>query len=188
MSIKKKKVQQKIADYLFRKELQKQHRHPRSVSFDRALKIGILYDATYEEDYEVIKKYVKSMRDLQKDVLALGYIDQKEMPNMRFSKLGLDFFTFKNLTWLLKPNHPMVDKFTQVHFDILINLNIHHCFPLKYLASITKANFKIGRYEGRHHQYCDFMIKTNDKVTLAAFIELVDKYLKHIGNAHVRTA
>lgn len=76
----------------------------------------------------------------------------------------------------------MVDKFIHANFDILINLNIQKCFPLKYLAAITKASFKIGRYESRHQQYLDFMIKTNESVTLKQFIELTNKYIKIIGN------
>lgn len=188
MSVHKKKIRNKIADYLFHRELRTTKRNPRTISFSNARTIGILYDATHEEDYETIKEYVRQMRDQKKEVLALGYVDMNELPAMRFSKLGLDFFTFKNLNWVLKPTHPMVDKFIHSNFDILININLHKCFPLKYLAAITKANFKIGRYEGRHHQYLDFMIKTNDNVSLRQFIELTNTYLKVIGNGTTQIA
>ncbi|MBL0052241.1 MAG: hypothetical protein IPP29_12380 [Bacteroidetes bacterium] len=182
MSVHKKKIQNRIADYLLQREIKHHKRNAKTVSFVHARTIGILYDATHEDDYETIKEYVKHFRDQKKEVLALGYVDLKEMPAMRFSKLGLDFFTFKNLNWVLKPAHPMVDKFIHANFDILINLNIQKCLPLKYLAAITKASFKIGRYESRHQQYLDFMIKTNESVTLKQFIELTNKYIKIIGN------
>jgi hypothetical protein len=144
--------------------------------------IGILYEATENENYELVKNYVRELRDLKKEVLALGYVDQKELPNMRFSKLGLDFFTRKNLNWHFKPSHPMVTKFINANFDILIFLNIEHSLPLKYIAVATHAKFKIGKYDAKNAAFCDFMIKTDEQVTLSGFIDLVNNYLKKLSN------
>src|SRR5450432_876212 len=112
-----KKLKNKIANYLLVREMNMQRRDHKSVSFDRAKTIGILYDSTNERNYELVKSYVKRMRDeFKKDVLALGYYNDKELPQMRYSKLGLDFFTKKNLNWRMKPTHPMVSKFINADF------------------------------------------------------------------------
>ncbi|MBS1765546.1 MAG: hypothetical protein JSS90_11325 [Bacteroidetes bacterium] len=175
-------IKQKAANYLFYRELQKHPHTPRTLSFNDARTIGILYDATIERNYETVKAYVKHLRDdFKKDVLALGYYDGKELPPMRFSKLGLDFFTQKNLNWHFKPSHPMVSKFVNVDFDYLICLNIERNIPLKYISAVTKAGFKIGRYEKSSQGLYDFMISVNGNVLLPQFIDLVNNYLKHIG-------
>lgn len=183
----KRKIRNQIANYLFNRELRNHVRNPRTISFDSAKSIGILYEGTENEDYELVKSYVKELRDQKKEVLALGFVDQKELPNMRFSKLGLDFFTRKNLNWHLKPVHPMVTKFINGDFDILIFLNIEKSLPLKYVAAATKAKFKIGKYDRKNSKYCDFMIKTEEQVQLKQFIELVNQYLKIFSNAQHST-
>src|SRR5690606_16218387 len=179
-----KSLKQKAGNYLFYRELQKHPRTARTISFSAARTVGILYDATVERNYETVKAYVKHLRDdFKKDVLALRYYDGKELPPMRFSKLGLDFFTQKNLNWHFKPSHPMVSKFINIDFDYLICLNIDRSIPLKYISAVTKAGFKIGRYEKSSQGLYDFMISVNGNVTLPQFIDLVNNYLKHIGKS-----
>jgi hypothetical protein len=177
-----KALKHKAANYFFYREMQKHHRTTRTISFNDARTIGILYDATVERNYEIVKAYVKHLRDdFKKDVLALGFFNGPELPPMRFSKLGLDFFTSKNLNWHFKPSHPMISKFVNVNFDYLICLNVDKCMPLKYISAATKAGFKIGRYEKGLAGLYDFMISVKGNVTLPQFIDLVNNYLKHIG-------
>ena len=179
-----KTLKQRISVFLFNREMRGHKRNPRTLSFDEAKRIGIVYEATEEKNYELVKNLVKDLRDQKKDVLALGYVDLKELPAMRFAKLGLDFFTKKDLTWYMKPNHPMVSKFIQQDFDILINLDIEKCFPVNYVAALTKANFKIGRYDKKNSHFCDFLIKTDENTSLKQFIEHVNHYLRFIGNTN----
>lgn len=184
-----KKLRNQVANYFFVREIQKVKRVKGSVSFKNARTIGILYDATEERNYEVVKSYVKKLRDeCKKDVLALGFYNGPVLPAMRFSKLGMDFFTKKNINWHYKPSHPMVNKFINVGFDILINLNVSKSFPLQYIFALTHAKFKIGRYEKKHASIYDFMIKTDDKISLINLIELVNQYLNHIADEQLQPA
>ena len=176
----RKKFKNTVASYLLERELKDQHRDYRSVSFDEAQRIGILYDATNELDYEMIKRFVKETRAQQKEVLALGFYDRKDLPDTRFVKLGLDFFTRRSLNWHLKPRHPRITNFMNAGFDILINLNIEKCFPLKYISAHTRAKFKIGKYDKRNSRICDFMVKTNDDIPVGKLIEQFLHYLKQI--------
>jgi len=177
-----KTLRHKIANYLFHREMRHHKREQKSVPFSVAKTIGILYDATSERDYELVKKFVKEIRDQHKDVLALGYYDKKELPNTRFVKLGLDFFTKKNLNWHLKPNHYGINNFIKADFDILINLTIEKNFPLKYIFAKTKAKFKIGKYDKKNSRYYDMMIQTDENVSLGKFIELIVHYLNLVRN------
>lgn len=177
-----KNLRSKISGFLLQKEILKQQRKSEVVTFEQARNIGILYDATAESDYELIKNYVRDMRGLSKEVIALGYYDQKELPNTRFMKLGLDFFTQKALNWKMKPVNPIVTNFINKEFDILICLNLDRCIPLRYVSSLTRARFKIGRYDQSSAPIFDFMIKADGAITLKQMIEQVNHYLKLIKN------
>lgn len=177
------KIRNKIGNYLFKREFAKTKRQRGSISFEKSRTIGILYDATEERNYEIVKTYVKRLRDdFRKDVLALGYYNGLELPPMRFSKLGMDFFTKKSLNWHYKPNHPMVSKFIHTGFDILIHLNLEKNFPLRYICALTDAKFKIGKFEKNHQPVYDFMIKPKEKLTLMQMIDLVNHYLHLIAD------
>lgn len=175
----------KIANYLFLREVGKQKRNSESVTFDEAKKIGILYEATSDQHYEIVKQFVKDIRSQQKDVLALGYVDKKELPAMRFAKLGLDFFTRRSINWKMKPMDPMVNNFINGNFDILINLNTDRCFPLKYVSAMTKARFKIGKYDQKNFPFFDMMIQTSETGSLKDFIVQLTHYLKLLKHNHV---
>jgi hypothetical protein len=128
-----------------------------------------------------IKKYVKDIREnMNKEVLALGYYDQNELPPMRFAKLGLDFFTKKNLNWHFKPITPIVKNFVNKEFDMLIDLHTGNSLPFRYVVAMSKAKFKIGKYDSKVARFYDFMISTEEHIALPQFIEQVNHYLKKI--------
>ena len=176
------KLRQNLSRYLMNRELKGMKRSGEVVTYTRASSIGILYDATHEKDYELIKEYVRAMRAQSKDVIALGYYDQQELPNTRFMKLGLDFFTRKALNWRMKPGNPIVNNFINKNFDILICLNLKQNIPLRYVSALTRARFKIGKYESGLPNIYDFEIKMDGQVTLRQMIEQVNHYLNLIRN------
>jgi hypothetical protein len=172
----------KISNFLLQREIRNSNRQAAVIPFSDAKSIGILYDATQDQDYELIKNYVKDLRGYSKDVLALGYYNRKELPATRLMKLGLDFFTQKALNWKLKPNHPIVTNFMNREFDILICMNLDRSIPIRYISSMTKAKFKIGKYDPDCARIFDFMIKVEDNSDMRILIEQVNHYLKLIRN------
>src|SRR5258705_11336628 len=113
MNTMEKKIRSKIGKMMFLREFRSHKRQQKMISFDDAKTIGVVYDSTDEKNFEIIKKYVKELREIyKKDVLALGFYNGKELPTMRFSKLGLDFFTRKSLNWHFKPIAPVVKNLT----------------------------------------------------------------------------
>ncbi|MBK7888224.1 MAG: hypothetical protein IPJ86_13320 [Bacteroidetes bacterium] len=175
----KKSFRQKIGRYLFLREYRSDRHNRRLVSFEEAKSIGILYDSTNEKHFELVRKYVKMMREQDhKEVLALGYFDDKELPPMRFSKLGLDFFTRKDLNWYYKPIAPVVKNFVHREFDILIDLHTGNSIPFRYIVASSNAGFKIGKYDRLAVPFYDFMLSVSDTLTFSQFVEQVNHYLK----------
>lgn len=175
-----------IGRYMILKSLDYTKAQREAISFSGAKKIGILYNASDIRDYEMVKNYVKNIRAMQKDVTALGYVDKKELPENRFAKLGMDFFTRKHLNWFYKPNNTTVSNFINEEFDILITLNIDKSLPLYYITAVSKAKFRVGKFDKKSVNYHDMMIavkKENDN--LEHLLEQVDYYINLINRKNV---
>lgn len=180
----KKTFRHKIGRYLFLREFKNNRHNKGLVPFQLAKSIGILYDSTNEKHFEIVRKYVKTMREQDhKEVLALGYYDEKELPPMRFSKLGLDFFTRKDLNWYFKPVAPVVKNFIKHEFDILLDLHTGNSIPFRYIVASSNACFKIGKYEQRALPFYDFMLSVSDNLSFSQFIEQINHYLKSFHHA-----
>lgn len=146
-------------------------------SFDKVKTVAILFDATDKEDYELMKKYVTYLREYRKKVKVIGYYAKKEVPDFALSKLEYDFFSQKELNFIGVPLPQFVEGFINEEFDLLLDLNIKHHFPLKYISSLSKANFKVGEYNEKDVNNYDLMINIEDKRTLKYLMKQIDIYL-----------
>jgi hypothetical protein len=178
----KKELRTRLAGYLLQREIKSHVRHPKIVPFGQARHIGIIYDATKDSDYELVKNYVREMMKDAREVVALGYVNLKEIPQNRYMKLGLDFFTRKSLNWKMKPRNSIVSSFLQREFDILICLNSEPSVPIRYVTALANARCKIGKYESSGPSVFDVMVKIEHQTGLKPLIEQVDHYMKMISN------
>ncbi len=169
-----------MGNAIFLRQVSQPRKDKQVVSFAQAKKIGMLYDATNEQDYELVKQYIKAIRAEHKEVMALGYVDKKQLPASQFAQLGLDFFTKRDLKWNMIPDSLEIKNFVSEAFDILINLNEGNCFPLNYITAMSKAKFRIGRYSKKNLSNFDMLIEAGNSTSLSNFIKEVDKYLRII--------
>ncbi|MCC7232962.1 MAG: hypothetical protein IT242_08475 [Bacteroidia bacterium] len=151
------------------------------IGFDEAVRIGYLYDATDERDYETVKSYIRNLRSqFKKDVSALGFVDKKSLPPSQFAQFGIDFFTRKDLDYRLIPSHPVVQNFIREPFDVLVNLAQGDCFPLRYISVVSHATFRVGRYDHRNLQSYDMMIHIEGNPDIKTVLEQSEIFLKQI--------
>jgi hypothetical protein len=169
-----------LANLRFKRELDENKNGHETVSFDAAKKIGLLYDATEPKNFEIVKEYVKNVRSRQKEVLALGYVDKKELPQNQFAQLGLDFFTRKDLNWQHFPQSLEVSNFIREPFDIVLNLSDNSVFPLRYIAAVSKAKFRVGRFDESSVPCYDMMIEATPDIELKQFINQAEELLVKI--------
>ena len=180
-----KKIRSKLGQLKFQHDLKKIKLKREVVSFEAAAKIGLLYDATDERDYEVVKAYVKQIRaNYKKDILALGYVDKKVLPPGQFAQYGLDFFTKKDLDFRMIPKDPIVINFINEKFDILVNFNSGKCFPLQYIAAMSHARFRIGRYDKKNMHAYDMMVQITGDPPIKNVIEEIQIFLGQLRNQH----
>lgn len=174
-----KNIKQFIANRALKQELQgvKKERKPYKFNFDNVKTVGILFDATNTEDYEIVKRYVVYLREHRKKVKAFGYFSTKEIPALTYSKLEYDFFSVKELNWFGKPSSVIIKNFIDEEYDLLIDLNVHDHFALKYISALSKALFKVGKYDEKDTEIFDMMIDADNTKTVKYFLRQVDTYI-----------
>jgi len=169
-----------LTNYRLKRDLADNNISHETVNFDAAKKIGLLYDATESKNFEVVKEYVKDVRSRQKEILALGFVDKKVLPQNQFAQLGLDFFTRKDLNWQQFPVSLEVSNFIKEPFDIVVNLSDNAVFPLRYIAAVSKAKFRVGRFDSSSVPCYDMMIEASPETDLKQFIKQAEDYLRKI--------
>lgn len=171
---------QKVGKWVFHRELTKNTRAKEVCNLDDATSVGILYDATSEEQVRFIQPFVTYFFDLKKEVKALGFVDANELSYCHIPKLQYDFFYKKDLNWYYKPENYIIDNFIKKEYDILINLCDSSVIPIKYLVASSIARFKIGIYEEDYEIY-DLMISLKDDRSMQRLMTEIKHYINLIN-------
>lgn len=170
-------TRKKAAGFYLKRELKERNRTVRYCSWNKASNIGFLFDATVPEEFEMVKKWFRELKEQKLRFKALGFYDAKEMPVMMHSKLEYDFFTRKQLKWYLKPDDSIVKNFIEEPFDLLINLSLNPKTPLVYVLALSNAGLKVGLYQKRLMEYYDLVIRSEPVPSLKDFFRLVESNL-----------
>ena len=75
----------KIGQIVFQNQLKSNKRKKEVCNLDTAKSIGILYEATSEEQINQIQPFVSYFFELKKDVKALGYVECKKIIFLPYS-------------------------------------------------------------------------------------------------------
>ena len=68
-------------------------------------------------------------------------------------------------------------------FDILIDINFEKVFPIYYISSLSKANFKVGLYDTESgNSTFDLMIELKKPVRVDDYLSNVVHYLEMINS------
>lgn len=174
-----KKIKLLIGNIYIKLELKDnpKERIPKLFNFNTIKTVGILCDATNPEDFELLKRYVIYLREHRKRVKVIGFFSAKRIPELTYSKLEYDFFSKKELNWFGKPSSVIIENFINEEWDLLIDLNIKDHFPLKYISALSKANFKVGKFNEKEMEIYDMMIDSDNTKTLKYFLRQVDLYI-----------
>ena len=169
-----------LGKWVFKRELKINKRRKEVCNLESAKSIGILYDASSEEQINLVRPFVSFFFDLKKDVKALGFVNAKELSYCHVPKLQYDFFYKKDLNWYYKPQNYIIDNFIKKEHDILINLTDSSVIPIKYLVASSLAHFKIGIYE-ENYQIYDLMISLTDDRSQQKLMNEIKHYINLIN-------
>ena len=170
-------IKKSMAMRVMRKEFNMIKRKGKVVNLSEARSVTLLYRVDDEKKYEVVKNYVKYLKEEEgiKKIIAIGYVDAKILPDYLKPRLEFEFFSNK-------PQGNFVNNFKYEEYDILIDLESEEIIPLRYLLNWSKAKFKVGFYNKEFETYYDLMIDIPKK-DLIEFISQTNYYLSVINKA-----
>ncbi|MEZ4948676.1 MAG: hypothetical protein R2769_01455 [Saprospiraceae bacterium] len=166
------KIKRRLYEYYLKKALQGPEVKRKSLSLQQAKSIGILFEATHLDEKQIVEKFAARLKKEQKKVELLGYFHSKqESENFPFSH-----FNKKDLDFALRPKSEDVKSFINTNFDLLICINTRELLPMHYIASCSKAGFRIGPASERTSSY-DMMIDTKRPEDIQYFLQQMEFFL-----------
>lgn len=156
------------------------HPHPRhSVQYDQAKSIGILFDASELPDREVVIRFAEQLRKQGKSVKLLAFVDGRaELENFPFGA-----FNRKNIDWLQRPSGDAVKDFLHQPFDILLNFGMKENMALEYIATLSKASYRVGPFSRSTHCY-ELLIDLPASQKLPDLIKQIEFFLQKMQSTH----
>jgi hypothetical protein len=133
--------------------------------FENIHTIGILFDATPQEDHKSILKFKKRLISNGKDVDILGFFNHKE----EIGAQSFSYFNTEGVGFSMTPKSDVAKQFIEHPFDILINLDFKGNMTINYISAASRALFKIGPATGNYDHY-DLMIDLGEDYQVARLI------------------
>ena len=156
-------------------------RLPRKKEFNNletSKRVGILFNYEEDENLIVIKKFVKHLKNQEFKVSVIGWIEDDNLPDNVVGSPIL-FFCRKDISWTGKPSIPEVQEFIEQPLDLLFDLTGSSSITMHYMASLSQAACKVGRY-AKDNNHLDLMIDCGTPFSIEKLIEHSISYLTQI--------
>jgi hypothetical protein len=170
------KIRHSFGEKSLAKRVRNLIRSKQTHNFQTARTAGILFDAGKPDDFRLIREFSKYLGTLNIDCTMIGYVNADEIRSDMLFRDNIGIFCNKDLDFFFRPSHPDAVKFTSQKFDMLIDLSMADYFPLRFIASLSTASFKIGRYE-ENDKIFDLMIDIHGKPEVGYLIEQIRYYV-----------
>ena len=171
----------KIKDFFYRLSLNKALKNATKIqremiNIDKAKSVGIIYNATQQEEVMVVSGFSDKLRLNGQQVFVLGFQDQKSK-----EEPGDKTFNRNTVNWYGVPNNPKVDQFLNTPKDILICAFKEECLPLEYIAASSKAKFRVGAFSETKTNFYELMINVKSDKKLLYMLQQTLHFLKVIN-------
>lgn len=173
-------LRSKIGYYLLKSKVRTLDRKVQSVNLYSAKKAAVIFQPADQAAFEKVQKFIKLLNENGVSVTAVGYINEKKIPNIFLLRKGFLFYCLEDLNWYCKPAASFVNDFLNEPFDILIDLSLERNLPVDYLSYLSVASFKAGKHFENNHPF-DLTIDVSKNNNIEYLIEQLQHYLSLIN-------
>jgi hypothetical protein len=178
----------KAGRIMLQRRLTALRRMKQDFSFDNVKKIGILWDASFENDFQHLAKLNRGLSESGKTVEVMAWIPGKNVPDRLTGLSYMRFLRKSDLNWAGLPVSEDARKFAGTKFDLLIDINPSSLFQLTSLVTLSSSPMKVGPdlTDRPEETPYDLMIRTPRPFNIAQFLEQAMHYLAIIGSPETR--
>ena len=128
-----------------------------TIPYQAAQRIGVLFTVEDQQKHQLIKEFIAKLTQDGKQVQVLEFLPKKkENPEFMF-----DYFTIEDLSFWGKLKSEQADKFSQINFDYLFNIDSQSSPLIQNLLANSKAHCRVGRFDDSATDFYELMIETN---------------------------
>jgi len=139
-------------------------------------KIGVVFCADHEKDWEAIATFIDELKQQEIDVQVLAYISKE----IRLENFHFDYISSKDLNWYHIPKMERLESFINQDFDYLFNLHPQSHRTLDFISKISKSRIKVGPEAAAADCY-DIMIDGTYKEELGLYLYEFKSTLQHLS-------
>lgn len=178
----------KAGRIMLQKRLTALRRMKQDFSFDKVKKIGVLWDASFENDFQHLAALNRRLAETGRSMEVLAWIPGKSVPDRLTGLSYMRFLRKSDLNWALLPDSDDAKKFVETRYDLLIDINPSSLFQLSAIAALSSAPMKVGPdlTDRPEETPYDLMIKTALPFSISHFLEHAMHYLAIIGSPETR--
>lgn len=169
------------AKTLLRTRIKRTFRNKKFNNLRNAHKIGIVWDGSFVSDFQHITDLYQRLqsRDIQVDIVC--YYPGKILPDEYTALRYLTCIKRSDLNFFYIPDKDYINDFISTPYEILIDINFKNQFPLLYITSMSKAEFKIGAGGTIDSNILDMTLEIPDKENIDFYLQQVEHYLNMIN-------
>jgi len=175
------KLREKVALYKQESQLKKAPRKKGIYNLNTAQTAGILYDATNEENHQIVRGLIKELKAFDIKPQALGYIDKNKRDDNYIGDSTYSFICKADFSFFYAFKKETIRQFIDTPFQLLIVLVKEQPFVIDYLGKYSKAEFKVGK-AGLDNELYDLMIELKENDDLNELKKQIMHYLNLLNN------
>jgi hypothetical protein len=150
-------------------------------NFKTCRKTAILFEASRTEDFDAVREFMKFLTSLSIDTELIGFVNADDVQGNLLFRDKCHFFCNKDLNLFYIPKTDIVRGFLKDKYDILFDLTLNDSFPLRYLATLSLSDFKVGRYQDDDNKL-DLMIDIRKEPDIGYLIDQIKNYVSRLNN------
>lgn len=150
-----------------------------NIGLTKAVTIGVLY--TYEEPakHEVMQRFIRDLKNLDKKVSVLCYTTGKD--GVHQSSHLLYAFGHKAISIFGKVDSDRVKKFIETSFDYLFHVDLDSNPVLDYIVAKNKAKCRVGHFDPLRRNLFEVMVKVSRTRPIEDAKRLTSQILHYTG-------
>ncbi|WP_114910360.1 DUF6913 domain-containing protein [Cardinium endosymbiont of Sogatella furcifera] len=150
-----------------------------NVGLSRATTIGVLYSYDSPAKHEVVQRFIRDLKNLDKNVSVLCYTTGKDRvhpsSHLRYA------FSHHAITILGKVKGDRIKKFIETPFDYLFQLDLTTNSVLDCLVAKQRAKCRVGHFDPMRKNLFEVMVKVSRTVPIEDTKRLASQMLHYTG-------
>jgi hypothetical protein len=182
------RLRRKAGEIILSRRLASVRRLKQVFDLERVKKVGILWDASVENDFQYLAALNRQMADMGKSTEVLAWIPGNSVPDRLTGLTYMRFLKKEELNWAYIPVSRDAKDFMESRFDLLIVINPSSLFCLEYITSLSTAPMKVGpdNSDDAVNSPYDLIIQAGNPFSIALFLEQAIYYLAMISSPETR--